>query len=129
MAAKQAIRAEGIRPIRDKVFVSDLESGALETFGGIIIPDDNMTARGIRERWGRVHAVGPDVVGLKAGDWVLIQHGRWTNGIDIETPSGKTRMWSVDYPEAVLLVTDEDPRRPRLAFENGRRLTTSDRGA
>lgn len=130
MAAKNPVRASGIRPIRDKVFVTDLESGAQTTTGGIIIPDDDMTERGVRERWARIHAVGPDVVGLKAGDWVLLKHGRWTNGIDVADGNGETtRIWSVDYPDAVLVVTDSDPRRPRLAIDNTVSAISGGRGA
>jgi co-chaperonin GroES (HSP10) len=111
--SKTTIQANTFTPINDKVFVSDLDNGVKLTRGGIILPDDNMTERGIRERWCRVYAVGPDVEDLKPGDWILVQHGRWTNGIEFSLPGGNLMLWQVDYPEAVLLVSDTDPREAR----------------
>ena len=97
--------------IKDRVFVTDLDSGEKITRGGIIITDDNGKDRGIRDRWARVALVGPDVDGLNEGDWILVKHGRWTPGVDITGQDGVTRKhWLVEYPEAVLMAVDEDPR-------------------
>ncbi|RYD20235.1 MAG: hypothetical protein EOP89_14605, partial [Lysobacteraceae bacterium] len=49
-----------LTPIKDRVFVTDLDDGDKVTKGGIIIPGDDKTARGIRDRWARVYLVGPD---------------------------------------------------------------------
>lgn len=94
----------------DKVFVTELEAGALKTKAGLIIPDDDMKLHGIRNRWAKVWAIGPDVLDVKVGDWILIEHARWTNGIRLETPEGEVKVWRVDYPKHVFLVSDEDPR-------------------
>lgn len=99
------------KPHRDKVFVTELESGPRKTNSGIILPDDDMTERGIRERWGRVWAVGANIDEVEPGDWVLVKHGRWSLGIDLETPEGAVRIWHVDYPDAVLVATKDDPRQ------------------
>jgi len=107
---KNSIKTNSFKPLRDCVFVCELDQGVKQTKSGIIIPDDNMTGRGVRERWGKVYAVGPEIEDLKVGEWVLLQHGRWTNGIDLELPDGEVRIWRVDYPEAVLLVSQDDPR-------------------
>jgi co-chaperonin GroES (HSP10) len=64
-----AIDVSTFRPLRDQVFVADLESGVMLTKSGIIIPDDNRTNRGIRNRWARVYAVGPDVEDITVGEW------------------------------------------------------------
>lgn len=108
--SKNTIRAEGLIPLRDTVFVTDLDSGDKLTRGGIIVVDDNMRERGIRDRWARVYAVGPDVDDLTPGEWVLVSHGRWTPGMDVSLPDGDVKLWRIEYPEAVLLVSEDDPR-------------------
>lgn len=81
------------------------------TAHGIILPDDNMTDRGIHARWGQVFAIGPEVDDLSPGEWVLVEHGRWTNGIDLQLPQETVRVWRIEYPKSVLLVSDVDPRQ------------------
>jgi hypothetical protein len=103
------IIAEALLPLKKNVFVSDLDHG-IRVSHGIILPDDNMKERGIRPRWGRVFAVGPEVDDLVPGDWVFVEHGRWTNGIDLELPTGTIRIWQIEYPKSVLLAADADPR-------------------
>lgn len=104
-----AIEVTKFRPLRDQVFVADLESGDSITRGGLIIPDDNKKNRGIRHRWARVYAVGPDVTDIKVGEWVLIQHGRWTTGIDFEENGVPLKLWKIDWPDATEMACDENP--------------------
>jgi co-chaperonin GroES (HSP10) len=113
MATLVPLKAEALRPIRDIVFVTDLDIGARKTSGGIILADDDMKVWGIRDRWAKVFSVGPDVKDLKSGDWILLSHGRWTQGFDIELDGSDVRLWRVEYPEGVLLVSDADPREQR----------------
>lgn len=97
-------------PLRNMVFVKNLESGARKSAGGIFILADEMKDVGIRSRWGQVHLVGPEVTDIKPGEWILIKHGRWTFNIEIEDSQGEvTKMWRVDYPEGVDLVSDVFP--------------------
>lgn len=110
MATKTRIKTDGFQPLKGNVFVSDLDHGPSLTRGGLIIPDDNMTERGVRDRWCKVWAIGPDVTEVKVGDWVLVKHGRWTTGIDMEIKGIHHRVWRIEFPDAVLLVTDNDPR-------------------
>ncbi len=98
-----------ITPLRNVVMVTDLESGQAISAGGIVILDDNMKQHGIRARWAKVYKVGPEVDDLKAGDWILVKHGRWTYGMDVETENGTERVWRVEYPDSVELVSDEFP--------------------
>ena len=84
-----AVKGE-IKPLRDVVFVTELEQGQRVSAGGIVIPDDNMKDHGIRARWGKVWKVGPEVNDLKEGEWILIKHGRWTFGIEVEGDNGKS---------------------------------------
>jgi hypothetical protein len=110
------IVANSLLPIKKNVFVSDLDHGERKTRGGIILTDDNMKDWGVRPRWGKVFAVGPEVDDIGPGDWIFIEHGRWTNGIDLELPTGTVRVWRVEYPKSVLLAADADPRET-LAIE------------
>ena len=104
-----AVKGE-IKPLRDVVFVTELEQGQRVSAGGIVIPDDNMKDHGIRARWGKVWKVGPEVNDLKEGEWILIKHGRWTFGIEVEGDNGEIfKIYKVEYPDAVELVSDEFP--------------------
>lgn len=95
-----------LRPLNDVVIVSDMVFDQRITTGGIIIPNDNGKGTGIRPRWAQVYAVGPDQQDVKVGDWILVAHGRWTRGLDIEDESGKLTLRRVD-PKDILLQSDE----------------------
>jgi co-chaperonin GroES (HSP10) len=97
-----------IVPIRDKVLVSDMNFDSQKTLSGIIIPSDNGKSTGIRPRWGRVYAVGPEQKDVVEGQWVCVEHGRWTRGIDIEDESGKVTLRRVD-PKDIMMISDDKP--------------------
>lgn len=101
-----------LKPIHDKVIVTDLQHGEQKTKAGIIILDDSTTAagdRGIKPRWARVHAIGPKQKDVKVGEWVLLEHGRWSLGQDLNIEGeDKLRIWLADH-EAILAVADELP--------------------
>jgi co-chaperonin GroES (HSP10) len=113
MAANLSAVTGVLKPLRDVVFVSDMERGARKlSASGLIIPDDDMKESGIRGRCGRVYAVGPEVHedDIKIGEWIYVLHGRWTNGFDYVTPEGETvKLWQVEYPASVELVSDVNP--------------------
>ena len=64
-----------IKPLHDKVFVSDMEFGEQKTASGLFIPSANGRPEGITPRWGKVWAVGPEQTEVKVGDWVVDIHG------------------------------------------------------
>ena len=98
-----------VKPIRDGVIVEDMEFGEQRTYSGIIILDDDGRDFGIKPRWGRVHAVGPDQKDIKRGEWVLVEHGRWTRGFNVETPDGESFVLRKVDNNAILLASDEKP--------------------
>lgn len=103
--------AKNFTPHQDKVFVTELESGLRKTKSGILITDDVGKDHGLRPRWGQVWKVGKNVTGVVPGEWLLIEHGRWSLGIDLLTDTDEQiRVWHVDFPEAVIVVNDTDPR-------------------
>jgi len=106
-AAHQLQRRQ-LRPLKDSVIVSDMVFDVRISTGGIIIPNDNGKSTGIRPRWGQVYAVGPDQQDVLPGQWVCVEHGRWTRGIDIEDESGKITVRRVD-PKDIMMVSDQQP--------------------
>src|ERR1044072_2138142 len=110
MPPKTRIKANSLHQLKDNVFVTDLDGGPHKTNAGILIPDDNMTERGVRPRWARVWCVGPEVTEVRPGDWILIKHARWTTAIELDLPDQVVRIWRVGWPKSVLPAADDDPR-------------------
>ena len=97
---------EQFKPIMDYVFVSDMLTDERITKAGIIIPNDNRTNAGIRPRWCKVYKMGPEFTNeVKEGEWILVSHGRWSRGIEIEDEEGKKTLRRVDTND-ILLVSD-----------------------
>ena len=94
------------RPLGHAVIVADMVFDERVTSGGIVLLNDNGTTRGIRPRWGQVYAVGPEQHDVQVGQWVLVAHGRWTRGIDIEDETGKKTLRRVD-PNDILAQSSE----------------------
>jgi Chaperonin 10 Kd subunit len=102
------IRREQLQALNDSVIVGDMVFDERITTGGIVLLNDNGKSLGIRPRWGRVYAVGPEQHDVKVGEWVCIAHGRWTRGIEIEDETGKQTLRRVD-PKDILIQSDEQP--------------------
>lgn len=99
-------KIKALQPLNDNVIVSDMSFDARISQGGIIIPNDDMKSSGIRPRWAKVYAVGPNQKDIKVGQYICISHGRWTRGIDIEDEEGKKTIRKIDNND-ILLVSDE----------------------
>lgn len=98
-----------VRAVGNRVLVSDMYFGEQKTKSGLIINSDDGKTRGIYPRWGRVYAKGPDNKDdYNVGDWILIEHGRWTRGIDIENECGAFTIRMVEA-ESVLAMSQEKP--------------------
>jgi co-chaperonin GroES (HSP10) len=75
-----------IRPIKNRVLVTDMHFGEQTTSGGIILGDDDGKAHGIYPRWAKVYDKGPSNVDeYNVGDWIMVEHGRWTRGITVDS--------------------------------------------
>ena len=73
-----------LTPVKNRVLVRDMYFGEQKTASGLIINNDDGTTRGIYPRWGKVYAIGPtNEDEYKVGDWVLVEHGRWTRGVNM----------------------------------------------
>lgn len=93
-------------PLRDNIIVSDMAFDERISHGGIVLLNDDMKSSGIRPRWAKVYAVGPDQKDVNVGQYILISHGRWTRGIKIEDDTGVHVIRKVDNDD-VLMVSDQ----------------------
>jgi len=98
------VRVKGsVRPIHNRVIVSDMNFGEEITAGGIILTSDDGKDRGIKPRWGRVVAKGNDNNDpYSIGDWILIEHGRWTRGFEVEMEDGTVETMRTVEAESIL---------------------------
>jgi co-chaperonin GroES (HSP10) len=98
-----------IIPIRDNILVTDMNFDARVSAGGIVLPSDDGKSEGVRHRWGRVWAVGPAQKDVEVGEWILLEHGRWTRGVTVVDENGDEIVIRRADINAILMVTDEDP--------------------
>lgn len=108
-----------IVPIRDKVLVSGMNFDSQKTFSGIIIPSDNGKVQGIHPRWCKVFAVGNEQKEVKVGEWILVEHGRWTRSIEYELDDGEIIELRMVDNAAILMSADEIPNDAIFAFQVG----------
>lgn len=99
---------EQFKPLGKHIIVSDMVFDERTTESGIVLLNDDKKSEGIRPRWAKVYALGPDFDDdqIKLGSWLCISHGRWTRGINIEDETGKKTLRRVD-PNDILLISDE----------------------
>lgn len=95
-------------PLHDSIIVTDMNFGSRALNSGIIMLGDDAKTDGIRPRWAMVFAVGPDQKDVKPGQWVLVDHGRWTRGSIIVMHDTELVIRKIDT-KAILLVSDEPP--------------------
>lgn len=101
-------RITRLRALHDWVLVEDMNFDERTTTSGIILTSDDGKGTGIRPRWGRVYATGPEQKMVATGQWILVAHGRWTRGVDIEDEQGSHTIRRIDAND-ILLVSDEQP--------------------
>jgi hypothetical protein len=107
-AAFEAKKIESLRALNAHVLVTDMHFGERKLGSGIILGNDDGTSEGIRPRWAKVFAIGPEQTDVKVGQWILVAHGRWTRSNDIEVNGEKKSLRRVDQND-ILLISDEAP--------------------
>ena len=75
------------------------------TKSGLLIAEKDASTESIRPRWFQISSVGERIDWVKPGDYVLVAHGRWSNGI---TLSDDSKVWLLDNKE-ILGVSDTNP--------------------
>jgi len=96
-------------PLYDKILVTDMEFGMEKTASGIYFLSDDGKSAGIHPRWARVWAIGPDQQDVKVGEWVCVEHGRWTRGINYQTDTGEEIVIRMVDNKAIMMSADEKP--------------------
>jgi len=104
----QPHRIKQLRALHDHVIAEEMNFEGRTLTSGIILPGDNGKSSGIRPRWGRVYAIGPEQRDVTVGQWICVAHGRWTRGVEIEDDTGVKTIRRID-PKDILLISDEQP--------------------
>jgi hypothetical protein len=93
---------EAVRNYIIFTFVEDITGDRFinKTSSEIILTTDDK-AQTTYPRWGRVEELGPDVIGISKGEFVLIEPGKWTSHFYV---NGK-RFWKTD-DDQVMCVSD-----------------------
>lgn len=97
-----------IKALHDWVIVSDMDFGDITTASGLVIRSDNGKTHGIKPRWGKVYCIGPEQQDVKVGDWILVEHGRWTRAMHIDDGDGEKKIHRVDT-NCIIGVSDHPP--------------------
>ena len=111
------MKVKQIRPILDHIIVQDMDFGEQKTKSGIIIINDDGKQHGIKPRWAKVYAVGPKQKDITVGEWVLVEHGRWTRGVDLETENGSLITVRRVESSAIMLSSQNKPEDAYTANE------------
>lgn len=98
-----------ITPIRDHILAVDMEFGEVKTAGGIVLRGDDGKNHGIKPRWCRVWAIGSEQKDVKVGEWICVEHGRWTRGHTVEDEDGKEIVIRRIDATGIMVSADEPP--------------------
>ena len=116
-----------VRPLSKDLLVINMDMGEMKTAGGIVIQSDDGKAHGVKPRWAEVYKVGDSCdLDVKVGQWVLIEHGRWTRKIKINDGDGEKEFQKVETT-SVIAVSDHKPNDFYIGqeFSNGSSLNIS----
>lgn len=105
---KSTNQVPGIQAILDHIIVTDMSFGARKLSSGIWMLGDDGKTDGIRPRWGKVYKVGPQQTDVKPGQWVFVEHGRWSRGIELDINGEVFAARRID-PKCIIFVSDEEP--------------------
>jgi co-chaperonin GroES (HSP10) len=116
-----------VRPLSKDILVINMDMGEMKTAGGLIIQSDDGKAHGVKPRWAEVYKVGSQCdIDVKPGQWVLIEHGRWTRKIKIDDGEGEKEFQKVEV-KSIMAVADQRPNDFYIGqeFSNGSSLNIS----
>ena len=118
------VKKINVRPLSKDLLVINMDMGEQTTAAGIVIASDNGKAHGVKPRWAEVYKVGEDCkIDVKPGQWVLIEHGRWTRKIKIDDGNGEKEFQKVEV-KSIMAVSDQRPNDFYIGqeFSNGSSL-------
>tara|TARA_R110000822_G_scaffold143004_1_gene281172 strand:- start:213 stop:641 length:429 start_codon:yes stop_codon:yes gene_type:complete len=99
----------GIQPLHGHILARDMNFSGRTLSSGVILLGDDGKDDGIRPRWCQVYAVGPDQTDVKPGQWILVEHGRWTRGIHVAIAGEEELTLRRIDGDAIMIVSDEYP--------------------
>ena len=108
------LEGKTIKPLGKNVIVRDMNFEARTLDSGLVLLGDDGKTDGIRPRWAKVYTVGPDQTDVAVGQWVLLEHGRWSRGIKIKKDGEEFTIRRAD-PESIMMVSDEEPQSETIA--------------
>lgn len=96
-----------VKAMRNKILAEMIDNPGEETTtpGGIILISQDGTESAIRPRWFKVYSVGEDIDWIAKGKYVLVDHGRWSNGMQVDE---ELKLYLLDNKDC-LMESDEDP--------------------
>jgi len=96
-------------PVRNNILITDMNFGEQISKGGIFVLSDDGKSEGVKHRWGRVWAIGPEQEDVSVGEWILLEHGRWTRGVTVVEQDGTEITIRRADVNGILMVSDEKP--------------------
>ena len=97
-----------IRPLNNNILITDMNFAERKSAGGLVLLSDDGKSEGVRHRWGKVWAVGPEQKDVQVGQWILLEHGRWSRGVTVELEDGTEIVMRRADPNGILMVSDEE---------------------
>ena len=98
---KMALKAFGNRILANMI---DRPDGYKKTHGGLLLNDKDADVTAIRPRWFKIKSVGEDVDFVNEGQYVLVAHGRWSKGVEVDDET----VYLLDNEE-ILGTSETDP--------------------
>lgn len=106
--AKFINQIKSLSVIKDHILVTEMAFRERKLSSGIVLLNDDGKTSGIRPRWAKVYAVGPEQTEIQVGQWIFVEHGRWSRGIEVEVNDEQLTLRRVD-PKSIIFVSDEEP--------------------
>jgi hypothetical protein len=106
--AKFINQIKSLSVIKDHILVTEMAFKERKLSSGIVLLNDDGKTSGIRPRWAKVYAVGPEQKEIQVGQWIFVEHGRWSRGIEVEVNDEQLTLRRVD-PKSIIFVSDQEP--------------------
>ena len=99
--------SRSIKATANKILAEMIDKPGEEktTAGGLILKEKDATEAAVRPRWFKVYSVGSEIDWIKEGEYVMVAHGRWSNGLKIDED---LKLYLIDNDEC-LAVNDTNP--------------------
>lgn len=106
--AKFINQIKSLSVIKDHILVTEMAFKERKLSSGIVLLNDDGKTSGIRPRWAKVYAIGPEQKDVKVDQWVLVEHGRWSRGVKINQHGEEFIIRRAD-PKSIMFVSDIEP--------------------